>query len=318
MAKLIKGYSNIKVTLLDFTPNIGEKCWQFGKDAEFYKDNDNKRGFILDIIEGRTFPKFLYEGTKLMFRIEGISRICLAQLTREKGIFCSESHGTRPLNNELIVPLSIYNNKEWLDRYSKIIYDLEELYIDVANADIPFMDARYLMPHSQTISINYAPTLLGFVNSCNSRTRNNFGDEINYVYKLMRHELIRAIYNRYSNEIDTHDLTLWQFMLEKSYNRSPFTRDCTYCNGFNEFPLPKDFEFPETAHCDWRKSAWKLELERLYRINSPLLTDSERIMIANWHNGELDAYYDENSPKTMKSMIKQMDYYDEHRGDRND
>lgn len=314
MAILRNGYENISVELINFTGNdIARQCWEFGKHAEFYNyktsyENTDKNilhNFIEDIINGKTFPKYAFEGINVAFKINNISRICLAQLTREKGFFCSESGDVRPLTQDLLIPAAIYKNENWIKRYENIQRELESLYCDMALQGITYMDARYIMPHCQTISVSYCTSLINFMKSCASRTQNGFADEINYIYKLMRWEL----YTYCKNNCDELSLQLMQWLFNMSIIRGPYLRDHTYNNDFKEYDVPKGYEFDELPHNDFTKSSWFIELNKLYETKPYLLTESEKKMIENWSKYGASSTYDKNMKYTLYSAIKDMEYF---------
>lgn len=322
MGKFYNGYENIKVELIDFKGNdLAKSVTNFGSLGEFYENPGDKKyspadkqcqKIVDEIINGKTFPKYAFEGHSVAFRIHNISRVCLAQLTREKGFFCSASGDVRPLTQEFITPRAIYQNKEWMNRLEKIEKDIEDLYIDMCEAGITYMESRYFGFHAQTISLTYTAPMMNWLRSCNSRTENNFADEINYIYRLMLWELKKAIK---AEVTDPLSLKLWNWLLTFADNKSWYKRDHTYNNDFARFSTPEGYKFDECAHNDWRKSSWKLELERIYKEEPYLLFDGEKEMIEHWmqleqEGKELPTTYDENDPLVAKQRIKGMYYYD--------
>ena len=319
MAHYNNGYENIKVKLLNFAGNdLARQTVLFGNLGEFYEgidnydENDPRCIQIVDeIINGKTFPKYAFEGHTVSFQIENISRICLAQLTRERGFFCSASGDVRPLTQDFIIPKVIYENKEWMEKIDKAQKILEEVYIDMCEAEVPYMESRYIGLHAQTISLCYNAPIFNFMRSCNSRTENNFADEINYIYRLMLNELKKAI----SKEVtDKLSLKLWDWLLKMADNKTWYKRDHTYNNDFQRFPTPEGYDFGECAHNDWRKSSWKLELENIYKNKPELLFPGEKEMIENWlkleeEGKELPTTYDSNDKLVAKQRIKTVDYY---------
>lgn len=323
MAKFYNGYENISVKLIDFKGNdLARAVTRFGGLGEFYEDpgdtayspDDPQANKIIDeIINGKTFPKYAFEGHSVAFQINNISRICLAQLTREKGFFCSASGDVRPLTQEFITPRAIYSNKAWMDRLEKIQRDIEDLYIEMCESGITYMESRYFGFHAQTISLCYTAPVFNWLRSCNSRTENNFADEINYIYRLMLRELKNAIKREVTDPLS---LKLWNWLLKMADNKSWYKRDHTYNNDFARFPTPEGYEFAEFAHNDWRKSSWKLELERIYKEEPELLFDGEKEMIEAWmaleaEGKELPSTYVKDAPYTAATRIKTVDYYRE-------
>lgn len=326
MAKFNNGFENITVELVSFAGNdLAKRVCVFGQHAEFYtglkstneysEDNDFCKQIVDEIVSGVTFPKYALQGHSVTFSIRGISRVCLAQLTREGTndtgtFFCSASSGTRPLTQEQIIPMNIYKNKNWMERYAKINKDLESLYIDILEAGIPFMDARYIMPHAQVIDICYTASMISFIGSCCKRLDHCIADEINYVYRLMKWELKKAIERDVTDKLSKK---LWYWLLDKA-DVKKYSTNVTYRNDFERYKLPENVKFEENAHNDWRNSQWKLELERMYTDKCYLLENNELEMVENWlyleKHGGLSATYNADDKFTPQQSIKEMDYYD--------
>ena len=76
----------------------------------------------------------------------------------------------------------------------------------------------------------------------------------------------------------------------------------------------ENVKFEENAHNDWRKSQWKLELERIYHEEPDLLEQNEKEMVKHWLDLEakgepLPATYCATDKFTPETSIKSMDYY---------
>lgn len=321
MGTFRNGYENISVQLIDFKGNdLARAVIRFGGLGEFYEDPGDKgyspndpqaQKIVEEIINGKTFPKFALEGHNVAFQINNISRVCLAQLTRERGFFCSASGDVRPLTQDFIVPRAIYARKDWMERLEKIERDIEDLYIDMCEDGITYMESRYFGFHAQTISLCYTAPVVNWLRSCNSRTENNFADEINYIYRLMLRELKRAIEKEVTDPLS---LKLWNWLLNMADNKTWYKRDHTYNNDFDRFPTPEGYEFAEFAHNDWRKSSWKIELEKMYKEEPDLLFPGEAEMIERWlkleaEGKELPTTYKPDAPYTAKARIKTVPYY---------
>lgn len=323
MAKFYNGFENIKVELIKYDGNkLAHNVCEFGKYAEFYEgfdhysvDNASCQQIVDEIIAGVTFPKYALQGHHVTFSISGISRVCLAQFTREGTndtgtFFCSASSGTRPLTQEQVIPMNIYANKDWMERYARINEELESLYCDILDSGIPFMDARYIMPHAQTIDICYTASMSSFIGSCGKRFDSCIADEINYIYRLMLNELKKAIAK---DVTDPLSLKLWNWLINKC-DIKRYSTNLTYRNDFERYPTPENVVFEEGAHNDWTKSQWKLELEKMYREKPELLLPGEKEMIERWlkleaDGRELPSTYRADAPYTPQATIKQMYYY---------
>lgn len=187
---------------------------------------------------------------------------------------------------------------------------MEDLYIDMCEDGITYMESRYIGLHSQTISLTYNASFSDWARSCNTRTENNFADEINYMYRLMRDEVRKQI------EMVTDPLSkkLWNWLFGFTDKKKWYDRDHTYNNDFDRYPTPEGYVFKEPAHNDWRKSSWKMELELMYRERPELLLDGEKEMIERWlaleaEGKELPTTYDPEFELTAKTRIKTVDYY---------
>lgn len=321
MAKFNKGYSNIKVKLLSFEGNnLAKKAYQFGvygsdayqiPDASYDEDKQEVRRFVYEVLNGTTFPKFLMEATRIEFAIEGISRICLAQLTRDNAIFCSESHGLRPLSQEFNIPLNIANDDSIMSKLEQAQKLLEKAYIECCEKEIPFPESRYICLHSQTISLTCSFTPASFARACYSRTNNSFCDELNYVYRKM----FRALEDKILSLTDKNSKVLWSWLIneKKCIDDNFYTRT----NVFNGDFLPfSNIPVENPAQNDWRKSCWKMELERILVEEPWLLTKKEANEISRWKiiedtGIELPTTYNKKAARVAKNSIKTMPYYKE-------
>lgn len=316
--KFNNGYENIKVSLLNWEgDNFAKRVYDFGRlshdfidelPLEYDKNNPECIKLIDKIIEGTTLPKFALQGTRIEFKIEKISRICLAQITRDAAIFASASTGVFPLTQEFNIPMSIYQDKSLMDKLIKAQSLLEEAYIEACEKEIPSIEARYIGLHAQVISLTAAYLPSDFVRSCHSRTSSNFCDECNYVYRLMFAQINEAIHFLK----DEQSIKLWRWLInEKScINDGFYERERLFNSDFTSPGTPTKFNRP--ALNDWRKSGWKLELERMYHNSNYLLTSKEKELVEGWlqlSNDELLTTYDGTQRDVLKNAIKETDYY---------
>lgn len=326
MAKFNEGFENIKVTLIDWPgEDLVKKVYEFGRLSHDFIDelpkcyemlNDDCTKLIDKIIEGTTLPKFALQGVRLNFRIENISRICLAQLTRDNAIFASASTGVFPLTQEFNIPLSIYRNKSIMSKLEKAQEILEDAYIEAIENEIPTIEARYIGLHPQVISLTASYTPADFVRSCHSRTSSNFCDECNYVYRLM----YLALDNEICKLTDENNLKLcnWLFKEEKCINDQLYKRERLYNSDF--IPVA-GYKPDKPALNDWRKSGWKMELERMYTKGTGFITNKEFSIIGDWMKRErlgeeLPTTYDNSQRDVAVNAIKDMDYYRRNKNER--
>ena len=247
------------------------------------------------------------------FEIDGISRICLAQLTRDKAIFASSSTGVYPLTQHFVLPMSILKNKQIMRKLNKAQWYLEEAYILATEAEIPSIEARYIGLHCQTISLtaSYIPT--DFVRSCYSRTSSNFCDECNYIYRLMYKEVQNMIHNL----TDPLSIKLWKWLINegKCINDGVYKRERLYNSDFTTIGMPINTKI---AINDWRKSGWKMMLEWMADNRPELLTVKEYELVREWQElekeeGELPTTYSSDNPESLVNAVKKMPWYSAHK-----
>jgi hypothetical protein len=127
------------------------------------------------------------------------------------------------------------------------------------------------------------------------------------LFRLMR-EALRQEINKVDDSLSR---AVWYWLHNMMDSSEAATKtgcmnDRTYYNDFRRYPpyTPKELH----AVNDWRKSGWKLELERLYKMyknyDANLLLPGELERIEDWINteryegAELVSSYDETQPYT--------------------
>lgn len=325
MAKFNEGFSNIKVKLLNSQQDfdiLAKNVYTFGRfshdyinglDEIYCNDKLDCEKYINKVICGMTLPKFAMQGWRINFQIEGISRICLAQITRDSAIFASQGGGVFPLTQEFNIPLSLTKHEDIMELLRDAQYLLEEAYIKAAEKEIPALEARYIGLHCQTINLTASYIPSDFVRSCFSRTSSNFCDECNYVYRLMYKEIVNAI--KHTCDAQSKKLLNWLFEESKCINDGEYLRESLYNSDFTvEATEKQKKKYKRSAINDWRKSGWVDELKRMYYTGDGYLTDKERKIIEGWiyGNKELLTSYDNTSSDVLVNAIKKTDYYKEH------
>ena len=289
-----KGYEDISVEVIDYNKDLARHAWNCYRmtwrelqDVEYDIKNERVRQAINDIIAYRALPMPREQGI-ITFRINHISRVCLAQITRQrKACFNVESQMPRQIEHNVIVPLNIFEDEELNEEAAKVIEASQKLYDRCIEKGIPPQDARYVTLHGQTTSCVYVVDVNTFVGSFGQRCENNIADEINLVYRLCKRAILTKIDEDLKNaEID--ELT-WQM-----YHRIVSPADCqgakqkvclnydkVFGNGARRYPSAnKEIEeITENADYDFKKSAWYLELQRLPK---DLLFADEEEMIERW------------------------------------
>lgn len=90
------------------------------------------------------------------FYVEGISRVCLAQLTRHRLFsFAVESQRRSKVKKEFVLPDALKSRDDVHD----FIYESYQLYEKLLNDGVPLEDARYILPQSCTCKAYIAGNL---------------------------------------------------------------------------------------------------------------------------------------------------------------
>ena len=288
------GYEDISVEVIDYNNDLARHAWNCYRmtwrelqNVEYDINNKRVKQAINDIITYRALPMPREQGI-ITFRINNISRVCLAQLTRQrKACFNVESQMPRPIEHNVIIPLNIFEDKELNEEAMEVVEASQKLYDKCIEKGIPPQDARYITLHGQTTSCVYVVDINTFVGSFGQRCENNIADEINLVYRLCKKAILYRIEKDFEDaEID--ELT-WQM-----YSRIINPADCqgakqkvclnydkVFGNGAKRYPSANEEieKITENADYDFKKSAWYLELQRL---DESLLFKDEKEMIERW------------------------------------
>lgn len=136
----------MKVSLVTYTGCPDEIC---GRAAAVCTDTTNYLSALKHAVEsGHTS---VLEHSVFTFKVEGISRATLAQLTRHRlASFDVQSQRYVKLDNpELVVPDSILNLKsELTDQAILCMHNSMEMYRKLLEAGVPAEDARYVTPQA--------------------------------------------------------------------------------------------------------------------------------------------------------------------------
>lgn len=312
---------SIQVKLISFPAELLINCYKMGRFATEHENFNPEYGdsniedvecYRDELIKGKTFPKYMYN-QRIDFQIEGISRIALAQLTRDSAIFASESHGLRPLNMQFVLPRSITGDTEVMDKVIEAQKLLEQAYIIACKHEIPYPESRYIGLHCQTISVCASYTISDFIRSCYSRTNNSFCDELNYIYRKMYH-CIRVRVKEDFEELEEEKLFDFLFDEKRCIDDSFYTRTVVFNGDFDYINAPYN-KSERKAQNDWRKSGWLKDLVYIANHMPYLLTKKELAMYKNFPLRKAMEYpttYDRNNPLAAVNRIDSMDYYKEY------
>lgn len=292
------GYEDISVEVIDFNMNIARHAWNCYRMT--WKELQNVEYNVYDprciealtnIVKMRALP-MPREQALMTFRINNISRVCLAQITRQrKAAFNVESQMPRPIEHNVIIPLNLIGTA-FEDRAHELIKKSQELYDDMINAGIPPQDARYMTLHGQTTSLVYVVDVNTFISSFGFRCENNLSDEINLVYRLCKKAILEAVSDAWSKgKVDDLSRDFYYDIIEPADAAGAKQRigtnvDHVFGNSFKRYRDANNEVREITENCDYdfKKSAWFKELQRMNAQHPELLFDGEKEMIESWNS----------------------------------
>ena len=171
----------MKVYLISHTEFPADLC---GEAAAICTDSDNpERALKHAVASGHTS---VLEHAVYTFRIEGISRACLAQLTRHR-LASYDVQSQRYVKLEvpqLIVPESFQNSPYMYEAVS-CMTDSMAVYDKLIAAGVPAEDARYVTPQSVATSLIMTMNARELLHFFSLRTCNRAQWEIRYTADKM-------------------------------------------------------------------------------------------------------------------------------------
>ena len=134
----------MKVALITSTANAEELC---GQAAAVSTNSKNPESALRHSLESGHMS--ILEHAVFTFKIEGLSRVALAQLTRHRlASFVVQSQRYVKLKEpEMVIPESIANSEFYVEAKG-IMAEASELYRRMVEAGIPCEDARYVLPQA--------------------------------------------------------------------------------------------------------------------------------------------------------------------------
>lgn len=300
MTNYQKGYKGISVEVIQLTLHPAKIVWDMLKQTwialhnKEYNENDEQiKAFIDESLAKRLNPSPL-ETIYCQVVFKDISRVCLAQVTRQRDwLFNSESQMPQAPNHNVVIPLNIYNS-EYKDEYINLIKVSQDLYNKMiagnekkATTNIPYQDARYCLLNGQTTDISASFKLVKFVSDCGGRMDNNTHDELNYLFRLTKKAIIEYVKN--NTEMDSLDKYIYFSLLKNAdvfgaKQHKSYCCDAMFGNSFKRYDDGNEYVTAATENCllDYKKLAWVDELKRIYNEEPELLEDGEKAMIEKW------------------------------------
>ena len=273
------GFQHIKVTLLDAgNPHPFKMFWEWYRETwyslrnqEFDASNPKHIESAKEVVDGKALP-VPQEALNFQIRVEGISRVGLAQFTRGRvgWAYCVTSQMPEVIEHQVVIPKNIYQHSKFGDRARELVSLSQKLYEEMIAEEIPPQDCRYLTIHGQSTNLVCSVNFMALRGYFARRCENGLTDELNYIGRLIRHELIKAHLN--ADGSDKIPGSGWSYLLNKleaigANNRVCVNNDKVFGNTGRYKSAGK--WVPSTINgenlSDWRfdKSAWFLELQEL-------------------------------------------------------
>jgi len=138
---------------------------------------------LLDVLQFRALPTPM-ECLGFTFRLSGLSFQEVTHIIRHRaGSFAAQCTGDRDLrDDDAVIPESVENSPDFLERYKKLVEDSKQLYSDMTDSKVvSMMDARMILPKCMT-SFYYMrlnlKDLIGFVRQRQDRQIQPAADNI--------------------------------------------------------------------------------------------------------------------------------------------
>ena len=151
---------------------------------------------LLDVLQFRALPTPM-ECLSFTFRLSGLSFQEVTHIIRHRaGSFAAQCTGDRDLRDDAaVIPESVENSPEFLERYKSIVEESKQLYADMTDSKVvSMMDARMILPKCMT-SFYYMrlnlKDLIGFVKQRQDRQIQPAADNI--LAALMAIEACKAV-----------------------------------------------------------------------------------------------------------------------------
>lgn len=288
------GYQNIKVDLLDAGPENPfqifytwyRETWYSLRNEQYDYINPEHWKACVDVLEGRALP-IPQEALNFQIRIEGLSRVALAQITRARVGFgaCVTSQMPEPIEHAVTIPMNIFENSQFGERARQLTDQSQSLYDDMIAAGIPPQDCRYLTLHGQQTNMVCYMNFSTLRSYFSRRCENGLTDELNLVGRMIRRELISRHLN--VDGADRIEGSGWSFLLGKL---EAMGADQKCLNGDEVFGntgrapsagswVPSWTNDKKKSDYDFSKSAWYYEL---LHLPDELLFKGEREMVEDF------------------------------------
>lgn len=288
------GFGNIKVTLLDAgieNPfqmfwNWYRETWYTLRNQEYDPTNPKHVEACKEVLAGTALP-VPQEALNFQIRVEGVSRVGLAQFTRGRvgWAYCVTSQMPEAIEHAVTIPKNIFEHPVFGEKAATLVKQSQELYDQMIAAEVPPQDCRYMTFHGQQTNLVCVVNFMALRGYFARRCENGLTDELNLIGRLIRHELIKS----HLNDDGTEKVpgSGWSTLLTKleamGASKACLNTDKVFGNTGRAPSAGKHIPSlvnPENLP-DWKfdKSAWFFEL---LELPDHLLFPGEREMIEDF------------------------------------
>lgn len=176
------------VELMSYTKYAGDLC---GTAAAVCTASDNPSKSLKHALDsGHTS---VLEHAVFTFRIEGLSRAALAQLTRHRlaSFDVQSQRYVRISSDDLVLPRTLEEHPDLADRVDYAMRTVMQVYQDLVDAGVPKEDARYVTPQAVPttlmMTMNARELLHFFSLRCCNRAQWEIRGMADEMLKLCRH-----------------------------------------------------------------------------------------------------------------------------------
>ena len=290
----LNGFRHIKVQLLDSgNPNPFKMFWEWYRetwyslrDQEYDPKNPKHVEAAKEVLAGTALP-VPQEALNFQIRVEGISRVGLAQFTRGRvgWAYCVTSQMPESIEHNVTIPRNIYEHPLFGSAAYSLAKASQALYDEMVSAGIPPQDCRYITLHGQQTNLVCTVNFMALRGYFARRCENGLTDELNLIGRHILRELRRAHLN--ADGTEKVPGSGWSVLLTKldamGGNKVCLNTDKVFGNTGRAPSAGK--HIPSLANPDnqpdWKfnNSAWFFEL---LDLDEELLFAGEKEMIEDW------------------------------------
>ena len=137
--------------LLSYLPNFCQATWEDNPYKEYTREEAEQ--VLIKMFKGQTLPT-AKETIRLTFTLENLTYIEISHILRYRGFSisaqCTADRDQR--DDNVSIPASIAQSKEFKERYEKLMLEAKQLYVDMVDTkEISIFDARYVLPKAATV-----------------------------------------------------------------------------------------------------------------------------------------------------------------------